>query len=203
MGRDSIRRRTPAVAGGAFLAGAWLARRFGITRAEALCFGAVNGLSRRAFVPVWTLMQVGSLGGALATSAVAGVLGDRRVGRRMAVVSSLTWLAAKLVKPFARRGRPAAVVEVARVLGREQGGLGYPSGHAAVASALAAVAAPNLPGWRVPVWAAALLVGPARVYVGAHLPLDVAGGIALGVAMGMATRPSASCWPGRPPGATR
>jgi membrane-associated phospholipid phosphatase len=33
-------------------------------------------------------------------------------------------------------------------------------------------------------WAAALAVGPTRSYVGAHLPLDIVGGAALGVAIG-------------------
>jgi membrane-associated phospholipid phosphatase len=51
-----------------------------------------------------------------------------------------------------------------------------------VAATLGAVVAPALPGrWRPVGWAAALAVGPARVFVGAHLPLDVAGGIAFGL----------------------
>ena len=191
--RGMVRRAGPgatgAVAAGVFLGGAWLARRAGVTAAEARFFRAVNTLPKRAFVPVWAAMQVGSLGGAMAASAAVWLLGDARVGRRMAAVGSLTWLGAKAVKPLVRRGRPAAVVDVARVLGREQTGLGYPSGHAAVSAALAAVAAPHVPPrWRGPLWTAALLVGPARMYVGAHLPLDVAGGVALGLAVGTVAR---------------
>jgi membrane-associated phospholipid phosphatase len=37
-------------------------------------------------------------------------------------------------------------------------------------------------------WSTAATVGAARVYVGAHLPLDVVGGAALGVAAGSAAR---------------
>ena len=187
MRRASGTGAVPVMAAGVFLGGAWVARRSGITDTEARFFRLVNTLPREAFVPVWAGMQVGSLGGALAASGLVWLAGDARLGRRMAVAGSLTWLGAKAVKPFVRRGRPASVVDVARVLGREQTGLGYPSGHAAVSAALAAVAAPRVPRrWRAPLWAAALLVGPARIYVGAHLPLDVAGGVALGLAVGTA-----------------
>jgi undecaprenyl-diphosphatase len=86
-------------------------------------------------------------------------------------------------------------VAEARVRGRAQAGLGYPSGHAAVAAAVAVVVTPHLAKrWRAPAWAVALAVGPTRSYVGAHLPLDVLGGAALGIAVGTAgrgTRPSA------------
>lgn len=169
----------------AFVGGARVARRGGVSAAELRCYRLVNGLPREGFVPVWAVMQLGSLGGALATGAAVAVAGCPRLGRRMAVTGSLTWLGVKAVKPLVRRARPASVVESSRVLGREQAGLGYPSGHAAVAAAVAAVAAPHLPAhWRVPAWVAGLVVGPARMYVGAHLPLDVAGGAAFGVAVG-------------------
>jgi undecaprenyl-diphosphatase len=51
-----------------------------------------------------------------------------------------------------------------------------------VVVAMVAAAAPHLPWvWRTALWLAALGVGGTRVYVGAHLPLDIAGGIALGI----------------------
>lgn len=68
------------------------------------------------------------------------------------------------------------------------GGLGFVSGHAAVATFLATVAWPYL--GRAGRWVAgtvAALVCLARVYVGAHLPLDVVGGAVLGIAVGTAT----------------
>ena len=64
-------------------------------------------------------------------------------------------------------------------------GLGFPSGHAAVAAALMTIAAPYVTGpARIAGWAVVGLVAAARVYVGAHLPLDAAGGIFLGRAVG-------------------
>jgi hypothetical protein len=47
---------------------------------------------------------------------------------------------AKARRRAARRGRSAALLDAARVLGHTQAGLGYPSGHAAVAVAMTAAA---------------------------------------------------------------
>ena len=172
-----------------FVGGAIVARREGLTRTELRWFEMLNGVSRRAYAPAWVLMQLGSLGGPLVTGAVIRAAGHRRLGTRVMIVGALTWVSAKAVKPGVRRGRPALTIPATRVLGHQQAGLGYPSGHAAVAAATAVVVAPNLPRrWRPLAWAVALGVGPMRAYVGAHLPLDVLGGVALGIAIGTASR---------------
>ncbi len=170
-------------AAGAVTLGAFEARRGALRTVEARIFATVNSLSERGRRPAWAIMQLGSLGGSLATGVAVGASGRPRLGRRLATVGALAWAGSKLIKPCARRGRPANVVDETRVLGREQSGLGYPSGHAAVAFAMAGAIGPHLARrWRCPLWATATTVGLTRIYVGAHLPLDVAGGIALGVA---------------------
>src|SRR5437773_1889976 len=83
-----------------------------------------------------------------------------------------------------RRLRPAILLAGTRRRGREAAGLGYLSGHAGVAVALGAAAFPRLgPGGRALTLGAVPVVGVSRIYVGAHLPLDVAGGAALGLVL--------------------
>lgn len=178
-----------AASGVVVLAGARAARDGAFRDAESRLFARVNAVSDRVFVPVWAAMQVGSLGGSIAIGAGIAASGRHRLGGRVAVVGATAWLGAKAVKPLAGRGRPAAVVERARVLGRTQTGLGYPSGHAAVAVAMAAAASPHIPHrWRPVLWSAAIGAGVSRIYVGAHMPLDVAGGGLLGLGTERAIR---------------
>lgn len=178
-----------AASGITVVVGARAARNGALRNAEFRLFARVNALSDRVFVPVWAVMQIGSLGGSVAIGAGVAASGHPRLGRRVATAGAMTWLGSKAVKPLAGRGRPAAVVEAARVLGRAQTGLGYPSGHAAVAVAMASAASPLVPRrWRSVLWSAALGVGVSRVYVGAHMPLDVAGGVLLGIGTERAIR---------------
>lgn len=177
------------LASAAVAAGAREVRRNHLRDLEGRVFSALNGLSDQGHVPVWTVMQVGSLGGAIGIGAAVASKGRPELGRRLATVGSVAWFASKGVKPFARRGRPVAVVAAARVLGRAQAGLGYPSGHAAVAAAMVSAASPRLDRrWLLPLSVGALGVGLTRVYVGAHMPLDVLGGLALGVGVERAVR---------------
>lgn len=178
-----------AAASGVVSAGARAARRGRWIDVETRVFDAVNGLDQRAHGPAWALMQLGSLGGSLATGGLVALSGRARLGRRLGALGTIAWLGAKAVKPFVGRGRPAVEIDRARILGRQQSGLGYPSGHAAVAAAMASVIAPQLPSRMRPmVWLGALGVGATRMYVGAHLPLDIVGGVALGLGTERAVR---------------
>ena len=64
-------------------------------------------------------------------------------------------------------------------------GVSFVSGHVVLVTGLAWVITPYLRGrWRIMPWLVVALVGFARMYLGAHNPLDVLGGFALGVAIG-------------------
>jgi glycosyltransferase 2 family protein len=94
----------------------------------------------------------------------------------------------QLVKSFVDRARPEALLPGVHVR-QHATGLGYLSGHTAVAFSLAAVIVPSVPRpWRPVVIVVACIVGFARVYAGAHLPLDVIGGAGLGLLCGTLAR---------------
>lgn len=193
------RRAELIVAGSAvFAAAAAAARRPGVARFEQRCFAGVNLLPAAAYPPAWLVMQLGSLGGVAVVSSAAASSGQRPLARRLAVAGTVTWVGARVAKRPVRRARPAVALGTARILGQEQRGLGFPSGHAAVAAALFTVAAPELSetGRRAGLLAA-LAVGLTRLYVGAHLPLDVVGGFAGGAAVGAALRSPSSSTPSR------
>ena len=159
-------------------------RRDRVGRREARVFQVVNDLPDSLFAPAWVVMQLGAVGAAPAAAAVAVAAGQPRLARRLLVGGVASWGLSKVVKRGVRRPRPAALLPAARGRGREAAGLGYLSGHAAVAVALGTAALPRVgPGWRVAVLAAVPVVGLCRTYVGAHLPLDVVGGAALGLAV--------------------
>jgi membrane-associated phospholipid phosphatase len=154
---------------------------------ELRAFRVVNDLPDAAYLPAWAVMQLGAFGAIPAAAATAWLAGDRELAGRLLVGGTGTWALAKAVKQIVRRPRPATLLPGIRRRGRDASGLGYLSGHAGVAVALGAAALPRLgPRGRALALTAIPLVGLTRVYVGAHFPLDIAGGAALGLAVNAA-----------------
>jgi len=165
------------------LATAGAARRDHVGAWEARGFRAVNGLPDALYPPAWIVMQMGAFGAVPAAAATAWRAGDGELAGRLLLGGTGAWALSKLVKQVVRRPRPTALLPGIRGRGREPAGLGYLSGHAAVAVALGVTALPRLgPAARALTLTAMPLVGLTRLYVGAHLLLDIAGGAALGLA---------------------
>ena len=176
------------LAAGTFLTFAQLARRGKVSAGEEAAFRAFNDMSPALRIPIWTGMQAGSLA-AVGVASAAAWPKDRRTSATLAGAGTAAWALAKLTKRFVRRGRPAQHLEDVQIHGSAQRGLGFPSGHSAVATTLALVASPVLPpAARRAAWVGVGVVAAGRQYVGAHLPFDIVGGFALGVMCGTAGR---------------
>jgi len=168
----------------ALLCTALAARGNRVGACEQRLFRAVNEVPDALYTPGWVVMQLGTLGAVPAAAVAALLAGDRELAGRLVTAGSVTWLLSKGVKLVVRRDRPAILLPGTRGRGRDAAGLGYLSGHAGVAFALGAAALPRLGRrGRVLVLAALPAVAVMRVYVGAHLPLDIVGGAALGLAV--------------------
>jgi membrane-associated phospholipid phosphatase len=166
-----------------------VARRRAVHPRETGVFRAVNELPNGLHRPVYVVMQGGSLAAVYVTAGLAATRGKRALAGTIAVSGTCVWAGCKVVKRWVGRGRPTAHVDDVTIRGSEEGGLGFPSGHSAVATTLAVIVAGELPAAAKPVlYVTAGTVALARVYVGAHLPLDIVGGIAIGIASGSLTR---------------
>ncbi len=149
---------------------------------EAALFHAVNRLPDGCYLPAWVIMQAGNLAAVPVAAGCALMTGHRRLAARVALAGTATWALSKLIKDLYRRPRPPALVQDARSRGPEPSGLGYVSGHAGVAVALGVATWAHLnTSGRLASLVVVPAVGLCRIYVGAHLPLDVAGGAALGL----------------------
>ena len=156
---------------------------------EAAAFRVVNSTTVLPFAVVWPVMQLGNALVIPAAALVAAAFRRWWLAGELLLAGGLTYLLAKEVKRVVVRGRPHALLSHVKIRGAEAYGLGFVSGHAAVLSALATVAWPWLGrGSRIIACVLVVVVMLARLYVGAHLPLDVVGGVGLGLAVGGAVR---------------
>lgn len=161
--------------------------RLGLSGVERSLFTVVFALPEPLVWPFRFVMPLGSFPGGMVLAVLGWGLG-RRTGARLTLAVPLAWAAATATKAAVSRGRPAAFVEDL-VVRATADGPGYPSGHTAVAVALAAALWPDLGRrGRVVVAVVAAMVAVARVLTGVHLPLDLVGGAAVGALAGLGSR---------------
>lgn len=150
-------------------------------------FRAVNNLPTWLYRPLWVFQQFGNLFVALAIGvAIAALL--RRWWVALAVVgaAALKLAGERTVKDVVQRSRPGTTIGSIHARGNVPlHGLSFVSGHSVIVTAVATLLTPLLRGnWKLVPWVFVVLNGVARIYVGAHNPLDVIGGAGLGLLIG-------------------
>jgi undecaprenyl-diphosphatase len=164
-----------------------LARR-GVYRWEVVTFQAINDLPGGIRPFLWVLNQYGTAITIPVASAIALLFRRWLLALALAISGVAVYVLAKVIKEFVGRGRPADFLE--EVVERETfspSSLGYPSGHAAVAWAITLILLVYVGRpWQIAAIVLAFVVPLVRMYVAAHLPLDLIGGAALGVTVASA-----------------
>jgi membrane-associated phospholipid phosphatase len=100
---------------------------------------------------------------------------------RLLLTATLAYQLSGFAKDIWGRARPTEILANVLNLDYVVRGPGFPSGHMALATAMALTVGLYLPRkyqWIVPVWI--IGVGLSRMYLGIHAPLDIAGGFAIG-----------------------
>lgn len=152
---------------------------------EQAIFHAINGLPAWLEPPMQAVQLLGVLLVGPTVALVALALAKPRLSLAALAATILKLGSERLVKLAVERQRPAVSTPDAIARGGVPvGGLAFVSGHAVLTAALAGLVSPYLRGrWKVVPWTVMILVSVARVYLGAHNPLDIVGGAGLGLAI--------------------
>jgi undecaprenyl-diphosphatase len=154
---------------------------------ERAAFHAVNGLPDWLYRPMLAFQYLGVLAMPLVVAAGALAFRRWRLAAALVLVVPFKLATERVVKLLVQRERPGTTVPDAILRGVHPAGLSFVSGHAIITFAIAGLLALVLPRrWAVVAFALATLNAVARVYLGAHNPLDVVGGAAVGLAIAAA-----------------
>jgi membrane-associated phospholipid phosphatase len=177
-----------AVAGLVVLAAGMVAVRDGtVPDWERSTFEAINDLPGWLYPALWPFQQLGVVIWGPVLALVAAITRRYRLAVALVGATVAKLVLERVVKAMVSRERPGTSIgEDAELRGDvSAGGESFVSGHAVMIAAIACLVVPYLPRrWRPLAWVLVVMVMIGRVYVGAHNPLDVLCGAALGVVIG-------------------
>jgi membrane-associated phospholipid phosphatase len=151
---------------------------------ERAVFHAVNGLPDWLYRPMLLFQYLGVLAMPLVVALGALAFRRWRLAAALVLVVPLKLALERVAKLLVERERPGTTVPDAILHGVPSAGLSFVSGHAIITFAIAGLLGLVLPRrWGIVAFVLATLNGVARVYLGAHNPLDVVGGAAVGLAI--------------------
>jgi membrane-associated phospholipid phosphatase len=137
---------------------------------------------------MWLATQLGNMVVALVVACLFMLLNNRNLAAVIILGTLTLWLLVESIKALTNRARPFLDLEGTRVLGRQEPGRSFPSGHTAQTFFLATLISHQFKLGAVAIialYGVAMLVGFTRIYVGVHYPRDVLGGAVLGSAWGI------------------
>jgi undecaprenyl-diphosphatase len=162
-------------------------RNGSVTGFERSTFRAINDLPAALYPVLWPFQQLGVIVVGPLAAIVAAAFRKFRLAAALIVATILKLGLERVVKKIVTRERPGTSIggDVHLRGNVSLHGESFVSGHAVLVTAIACLVVPYLRGrWKLVPWAVVGVVLVTRVYVGAHNPLDVICGAALGLAIG-------------------
>ncbi len=165
-----------------FVASAIAAGGQQLSSAEGFVFETIYGLPDGLTPLFLAITQLGSEWMVLVLALVAVTDKIKGLAFKVVVNGVATFIAVEYAKIMIARPRPFVLQDFVESREPLVAGYGFPSGHTAMATVLGFTLLPYLPRrFRPIVPVLVVLVGLSRIYMGVHAPLDIIGGLAIGL----------------------